>query len=201
MRDKQRRFAGVGKPDQAGVGDDLELHRDPALLTGMAPLALPGARLVDDLKCVFPCPPPASSHDQFVAGRLQVPEHMAAVTIPDDRSRGYLDHQVAATAAEAVRALSVFPACRLPVTLVRKVGQVRMTQRGADDHAAAVPAVAAVGAAPRRVFFTPEAEAAIAPSPSLHEYRNPIDEHGALPMQADQLFAAAGPLPALTEPR
>ena len=135
---------------------------------------------------------PASAHDQFIAGRLQVPQHMAAVAIANDRPRRYLDDQVVAAAPEAVGTLPVFAACRLPVALVREVGQVRMTFGSAEDHAAAMPAVAAIGAASRRVLLTPKAEAAIAPSPSLHENRDPIDEHGALPMQADQPFADAG---------
>ena len=52
-------------------------------------------------------------------------------------------------------------------------------------------AVAAIGAAPRRVFLTPKAEAAIPPSPSLHENRDPVDEHGTLPEQANQPLADA----------
>ena len=69
----------------------------------------------------------ASAHDQFITRRLQVPQHVATVTVADDRPRWHLDHQVDAAAPEAVRPLPVFAALGLPVTLMRKVGQVRVT--------------------------------------------------------------------------
>ena len=65
----------------------------------------------------------------------------------------------------------------LPVALVREVGEVGVAFRGANDHAAAVAAVPAVGPAPRRVFLAPEAQAAVAARPSLHENGHSIDEH------------------------
>ena len=66
------------------------------------------------------------------------------------------------------------------MALMRQVGEVRIVFRGPQDHAAAVSAVAAVGSAAGRVLFPAEAEAAVAPSPSLHEDRDPVDEHGKL---------------------
>ena len=79
-----------------------------------------------------------------------------------------------------------------PVALMRKVGQVRMTFGTTNDHASTMPAIAAVGATSWRIFFTSKAEAAIAPSPSLHENRDPVDKHGALSERADQPLADAG---------
>src|SRR5262245_58625671 len=55
-----------------------------------------------------------------------------------------------------------------------------------------MPAIAAVRTTSWRILFPAEAEAAITPSPSLHEYRDPINEHGALSEQADQPLADAG---------
>ena len=85
---EQRRLAGVGKPDQAGVGDDLELHRDPSLFAGMAPLELPRGPVRRRFEMSIAVPAAAaSSHDQFITGGLQVPQHVAAIAIADDRSR------------------------------------------------------------------------------------------------------------------
>jgi hypothetical protein len=69
----------------------------------------------------------ASSHDQFITGGLHVAQHVAAVAIADDCSRGHLDHQVGATASEAVGTLPVFAAVCFPMALVRKVSEVRVT--------------------------------------------------------------------------
>jgi hypothetical protein len=66
-----------------------------------------------------------------------------------------------------------------------------MTFGSAKDHAAAMPTVAAIGPTSRRVFLPAKAEAAVPPSPSLHENGDPINEHAVLPMQANQLFADA----------
>ena len=85
---------------------------------------------------------------------------------------------VVAAPAEAVRALAVLAASGLPVPLVREVGQVRVAVRRADDHAPAVAAVAAVGAAAGRVFLVAKAEATVAAVTPAHEERHPVDEHG-----------------------
>ena len=90
---------------------------------------------------------------------------MAPVAIADQGPRRDLDDQVVAAAAEAIGALAVLAAFGLPVPLVREVGEVRMALGSANDDAAAVAAVAAVGPAPRRVLLAPEAEAAVAARP------------------------------------
>ena len=52
-----------------------------------------------------------------------------------------------------------------------------MTFRSADDHIAAVTAIAAIGPAPRRVFFAPEAETAVTSRAPLNKNGHTIDEH------------------------
>jgi hypothetical protein len=117
---------------------------------------------------------------------------MTAVSVSDNRAWRHFDHQVIAGPAETVRALAVLSASRFPVALVGKVGQVRVAFRSANDHAAAVAAVSPVWAAARRVFFAPEAEAAITTSPTLHENHDAINEHEALSEHAHQPLAGAG---------
>jgi hypothetical protein len=114
------------------------------------------------------------------------------MAVTHDCSRRYLDDQILAAAPEAVGSLAMFASGGLPVPLVRKVSQIRMSRASTDDHAAAVPAIAAVRAAARRVLFTAEAQATVTPSPSLHEYRDPVNEHGVLSERADQPLAGAG---------
>ena len=175
---QQGRLARVGKPDQADVGDDLQLHDDPALFAGMTLLDLAGGPVGRRFEMGVAVPAAsAARHDHFIAGSLQVAEHVAAVAIANERAGRDLDDQVLARPPEAIGALAVLAAVRLPVPLVRKVGEVGMAFRGAKDDAAAMAAVAAVGAAPRCVFLPAEAEAAVAPIPSSHEDRHAVDEH------------------------
>ena len=163
---QERRFAGIGEPDQPGVGNDLELHGDPALFRGMSLLDLPRSAVGRGFEVGVAVPAAsAASHDHLVAGLLQVAQQIAPIAIAHQRPRGDVDDRVRAAAAEAVGALAVLATFGLPVSLVREVGQVRMAFGRANHHAAPVPAVAAVGPAPRRIFFSPEAEAAVAPRP------------------------------------
>ena len=138
-----------------------------------------GARLVARLEMGVAMPAAAAAgDDDLVAGRLQVAEQVAAVAVADQGPRRDLDDQVLAAAAEAVRALAVLAAVRLPVPLVREVREVGNAFHGADHDVAAVAAVAAVGAAARRVLLAAEAQAAVAAGPSAHVNRHAIDEHG-----------------------
>ena len=55
---EQRRLAGVGQADQAGVGDDLQFQDEPAFLAGRRPARYwRGARLVEVAKALLPRPP------------------------------------------------------------------------------------------------------------------------------------------------
>ena len=65
----------------------------------------------------------------------------------------------------------------LPVALVGEVGEVGMALGSANDDAAAMAAVPAIGPASRRVLLSPEAEAAVAARSALHENGHSIDEH------------------------
>ena len=125
-----------------------------------------GARLVDDLKWVLPCPPrPPRATTTSSPGCLQVAEQVAAVAIADQGPRRDLDDQVRAAAAEAVGPLAVLAPLRPPVPLMREVGEVGQALDGPDHDVAAAAAVAAVGAAPRRVLLAAEAHAAVAAGP------------------------------------
>jgi len=58
---------------------------------------------------------------------------------------------------------------------VREVG---VAFRGAQQYIAPAAAITAVGPAPGRVLFAPEAEAAVAPVPSAHVNGHSVNEHG-----------------------
>ncbi len=77
-----------------------------------------------------------------------------------------------------VGALAVLAALGGVVPLVVEVEQGGDGGIRFEDHAAAVPAVAAVGAAAGDVLLTPEADAARAPVAALDEDVDLVDEHG-----------------------
>ena len=65
----------------------------------------------------------------------------------------------------------------LPVALVRKMSEVGMALGSANDDAAAMTPVAAVGTTARRIFLAPKAEAAVTARPPLHKNGHAVDEH------------------------
>ena len=176
---EQGRLARVGQADQADVGDDLQLQDDPPLLAGTPFSSCRGARLVDDLKWVLPCPPrPPWATTTASPGAFR-----SRRTWPRSRSRTMVPGGTSMTRSSPPRPKQSEPWPCSP----RSAFQCRWCERwarfvwpsdGAQDHAAAAAAVAAVGAAPRGVLLAAEAEAAVAAVPAPHEDRHPVDEHG-----------------------
>ncbi len=69
------------------------------------------------------------------------------------------------------------PASGAPVLAIDDLGQAVGSGHGADDHVAAIAAVAAVRPTLGDVLLAPEAAAARAPVTTLHEKRNSVNEH------------------------
>ena len=120
----------------------------------------------------------ATGHDYLFSRFFKVPKQMTAIAVTHKSSGWDLDDHVFTAAAEAIRPLTVLAPHRLPVALMREMSQVGMALRGPKNHAAAMSPVAAVGSAAGRVFFAPEAQAAVAPGPSLYQNSDTIHEHG-----------------------
>ena len=138
-----------------------------------------GARLVDDLKWVLPCPPrpPRATTTESPAC------FRSRSTWPRSRSRTIVPGGTSMIRSSPPRPKQFepwpcSPRVGLPVPLVREVGEVRVALRRAEDHAAAAAAVAPVGAAPGRILLMAEAEAAVAAVATPHEDRHPVDKHG-----------------------
>ena len=125
-------------------------------------------------------PATAMRHDHLIAGVLQVAQQMTTVAIANQGPGRNLDDQIRAAAPEAIGTLAVLAALCLPMALMGKMREVRMPFGRADDHAAAMTPIAAVGASARCIFLPPKAHAAVAASPSSHKNRHPIDKHAGL---------------------
>src|SRR5690606_3870736 len=97
-----------------------------------------------------PAPAPASpGDDELVAVLQQLAQELARVRIPDHRPGRYPQDQVRAVAARAVLPHPVLAPLRAVVLLIAVVEKRAELPVGAQDDVAALPAVAARGAAPR----------------------------------------------------
>ncbi len=179
---QQRRFAGVGQPDQARVGDDLQLQRQSAaLLAGRAGLVFArravgggGEELVAAPAAAAVAPRSPASPGS-TRSRRTWPRSRSRMMVPGGtamtRSLPFLPWQL----ADPPRS----PLLGTPVLAVDDFGEAVGAGDGADDDAAAVAAVAAVRPAARHVLFAPEAAAAAAAVAAFDEEFHTIDEHDA----------------------
>src|SRR5262249_3249262 len=110
----------------------------------------------------------------LVAWLLEIAQHVAAVAIDDQRSRRGGDDQIAGPPALAIVWLAVAAIIGAPVLAVDNVGEAVGAGHGADDHAAGVAAVTAIGAALGDVFFATKARRAPAAVTALDIQNNTI---------------------------
>src|SRR5262249_10584626 len=174
---EQGGLAGVGQPDQPGVGDDLQLQGDPAFLAGGARLEL-ARRAVGGRgeRLVAAAAAPAGGDGDLLAGAGEVAEDVAAVAVADDGARRDGDDEVLGVLAVAVVAPAAAAGGGAPVLAVDDLGEAVGAGDGADDDVAAVAAVAAVGPAAGDVLLAAEAAATGAAVAGLDVEGESIDE-------------------------
>ena len=98
------------------------------------------------------------------------------ITVPG----GTAIDQVLAGGPVAIGAGAVLARLGLPRLAMGEHGEAIDAFAGDEDHAAAVAAVAAVGAAQGDVLFPPEADATVAPLARLETNHHFIDKHSSL---------------------
>ena len=169
-------FPALGKPNQRGVGEQLDLEPEPELL---AVLALLGetrraARVRQEAR--VPSPAAAAVRREVLVAVVDEVGEELAVACPHDRALGNGDDEVFATRAMLLLAGTVLARRRTPMGMVAEGEQRRDVAIGQEVHVAARAAVAAAGAALRSVRLAAErdhARAAIAPA---HIDLNLVDE-------------------------
>ena len=184
----QRALAGVGKADQADVGQQPELQAHPLLLALGARLrearCLQGGRgevhVAEAASAAFRQHPPA-------AVLAQVGDHLGGLRIADQRSRGHLQHHLRRCMAVLI-ATAAGLAVPCPVlALEAEVEQRGEPLIGLEDDVAAVAAVAARGTPARDELLAAEGHRAGAPVAGLHQNLRFVDELHGVPA------ACAGP--------
>ena len=180
QRGEQRRLAGVGKSDQAGLGDQPELQPRPSLLAGAA-----GSR--DSRRAPrrggevhIAAAARAAVRDHLALGRPhEIGDHRAIVAVAvveDHRARRHFDHQVFTGAAVLILAAAGSAVARDQPRLVLEVQQRGHALVDLEDHVAAAPAVAAGGAAEGPVLFAQECDRTVAALAGVHEDSGLVDE-------------------------
>ena len=176
-RRQERRFPGIGKTDQTGIGDQLELQPQPARFPRLAQLGeargLPGRGL--EAGVTPPAASPAANDDPLIRIH-QVRDRPSLLALDEGARRNLQD--------EVVRVLPVAPAAAAAPTLagdevmLEAVILERVELPGdLDNQVAAATTVAAVGTAARHVLLAPEAQRAGAAVPRLDEDLGPVDKH------------------------
>ncbi|OPZ01076.1 MAG: hypothetical protein BWZ09_02808 [Alphaproteobacteria bacterium ADurb.BinA305] len=168
-RADESRLARIGHAEQAHVGQYLQLETQRARLALGARGALArravGARLVARVAETMET---ALRHQQALAGPGQVADDLAGVLVEHRGAHRDRQHQVVAALAGAVGARARLAAVGAKVPRVAVVDHGVQRDVGLEENAAAVTAVAAVGAAEGHVLLAAKAHAAVAALARLH---------------------------------
>ena len=172
----QRRLPRVREADERGVGQQLELQLEPALLAVLALLreARRPARVRQEPRVPAPALS-ATRREPRVAVVQEVGEQLA-VHRAHDGSFGNVDHEIGAALAVQLLTLAVRTRPRLAVGMVAEREQRGDVAVRTQPDVAAAPAVTAVGPALRNVRLPPEPDAARAAVAPLDVALRGIDE-------------------------
>ena len=162
-RGQEGRLAGIGQPDDAGIGDQLEAQPDGALLARLARIGVPRRAVGRGLEMrVAEAAVAAARQHHALADLGQVGEQRLAVLLVDLGAGRHLEHDVVAVRAMAVLAHAVAAVLGLEMLLVAIVDEgvepVDRLRRSRRRPAA----VAAVRPAELDEFLAPERHAAVA---------------------------------------
>src|SRR5579884_1745186 len=165
---EQRRLAGVRQAHKSDVGEELELERQPALVSGQATLGESGRLTGGTGKALVAAPARTSSRDHGALPRAD--QVMAGAVLLDQYfgARRNSDLQDGAVSAMAQRALTVATSVGLEMRSASKCLQIAHRVVAHQHDVAAAAAVTAIGPALRDVRLAPEAQAPVAARTGLH---------------------------------
>ena len=174
----QRRFSRVGEADEPDVGDGFQHEGEVAASAFLAGRRLARRLVRRGLELIVP-EAAASAFEQHDALAVfeELRDEQAAFRLEDLRSRGNGQEHVRAVAPVAVASRAGLAVFGVPVRLKGVAAQVALVFVADEHDVAAVPAVAAVGAALGQEFFAAEAQAAVPAVAGAQVNFRFVDEH------------------------
>ena len=170
-------FAHVGEAYQTYVRQQLQLQNHVPLLPlqpGLGkPGNLPGGGGVVG---IAPAPTTAPGNDKVLAGG-HIHDDLTGLGIPDNGAPGHVDDEIFAPFAGHFPTHAVDTGGCLILALIAEVQQSGQVVVDVEHHAAAMTAVAAVGAAGGNVFFPVEGHGAVAAPSADDRNANLIYKH------------------------
>jgi hypothetical protein len=159
----QRALAGVGQAEQADIGKDAQFEVDLEFFTLVALGALTRGAVGRRLEMgVAKATLAALGKQHLFVVHVEVGQHFAGVEVGDDGADRHAQHDVVATLAVTVGAAAVLAALAKELAGVAVIDQGIDVAVGNDVHAAALAAIATVGATHRDVFLAAESGDAVA---------------------------------------
>src|SRR5690349_20874412 len=159
---EESRLAGIGKADQASVGEELQAKPEPHFLACFTSLVLARSTVGRGLVAGVS----ATTHSTFeedhpLSFACKIGEECAVFVVGEElRPDGNSDDEIVAASARAVRAGTAFAPRRAEVLGVAKVDERIQTRHRLEDDVAALTAVPAIRAAEFDELLAPEADGA-----------------------------------------
>ncbi len=192
-RRDEARFAGRGKTDQRDVGDRLELEDDVPLVTRDAEQGEPGGlALLRGQRRVTEATLASGRGDEFRSFTHEVREDLTVLRL-DDGAVGYGEDQRLAGLAAAPVAHPVAAVGGVAVGCVVVVEQRGGLAADAQDHVAAVAAVAAVGPTEGLELLTLDGHAAVTARTAGNVQDYPVNEAGHVDLLLKCFICRMGP--------
>src|SRR5438477_3372126 len=173
---QQRRLAGVGRPDQADVGDELEVQRHRLLNSREAGLGVVRRLAARALEVHVAPAAGTSGRDHLRGPGLVEVRDQGAALVQDHGADRHLEREVGAAFPGLASAFAVLSGGSLPARAPRVLGEVRHPGRGPHDDRAAAPAVSTVGTATRYERLMPEGGRALAAVTRAQHDARSVDE-------------------------
>ena len=170
-------FSHIGEAHQPHVGQELQFQHHLVALTGKSRLGKPGHLPGGGGEVLVAPAAPAALAEDEVLGIGHVLDNFVGLSVSHYGAPGHADDEIFAVLAPAAGALAVLAVGSYIFPLIAKIHQGGEIVVHPKDDAAAVAAVAAVGAALGDILLPVKGHGAVAAVAGLHGDFYLIDKH------------------------
>src|SRR3984885_12463549 len=188
----QSGFAGVGKPDESHVSQQLQLQTQLLFFAWTPRLVLGGRLMGGCSEMLIPAASLATLGDhEPLPGLREIVRHLARGFVVDDSAHRHRNVFARPFAACTLAAFAVPSALGLMLGIKTEMQQRVVVLARHKNHVAATSTVAAAGSAARDKLLPPERKATIATVARLHADSYFINKHG-VRAELDSLISPEG---------